>query len=92
LIGDDRASRGEGRRYVICNTLNGSPRVPFIALEVMGIPHLTLVKNEQLETDESNARGEPAVLANLRLNEESVIVPNIDVMEKMLEHLGIAAG
>jgi hypothetical protein len=35
---------------------------------------------------------EPAILANLRLQGESVIVPNIDVMEKMLERLGITAG
>lgn len=91
LLGQDTASHNEGRRYIVCNTLNGNPRVPFIALEVQGIPHLTMVNNAMLEQDSEEHR-EPAILANLRLSEESVIVPNIDVMEKMLEHLGIAAG
>ncbi|MGM0594360.1 MAG: chemotaxis protein CheW [Pseudomonadota bacterium] len=90
LLGREVAVRSEERRYVICNTLNGNPRLPFLALEVVGIPHLSLVKNDALISDEGDTEREPAVLANLRLNEESVIVPNIDVMEKMLEHLGIA--
>jgi chemosensory pili system protein ChpC len=91
LLGQETASYNEGRRYIVCNTLNANPRVPFIALEVQGIPHLTMVNNAMLEQDSEEQR-EPAILANLRLSEESVIVPNIDVMEKMLEHLGIAAG
>jgi chemosensory pili system protein ChpC len=92
LLGRDTARHNQERRYVVCNTLNGNPRVPFFALEVQGIPHLTLVNNDMLDRDpEKKQQHEPAVLAHLRLNEESVIVPNIDVMEKMLEHLGIAA-
>jgi len=92
LLGQTPSVHSEERRYVICNTMNANQRIPFIALEVQGIPHLTLVKNDMLEHDNSGQTREPAVLANLRLNEESVIVPNIDVMEKMLEHLGIAGG
>lgn len=91
LLGQDTGSYHEGHRYIICNTLNGNSRMPFFALEIQGIPHLTMVKNSMLEYD-SEGKREPAVLASLRLSEESVIVPNIDVMEKMLEHLGIAAG
>jgi len=91
LLGQEAATYHEGRRYVVCNTLNANSRMPFIALEVQGIPHLTMVSNVMLEEDPEK-RSEPAILASLRLSEESVIVPNIDVMEKMLEHLGIAAG
>lgn len=93
LLGQEVAQSGEHRRYVVCNTLNGNPRLPFVALEVDGLPHLAMVKNEMLEHgDDAQEEREPAILARLRLNEESVIVPNIDVMEKMLEHLGLAAG
>lgn len=92
MLGQDTAFRNEERRYVVCNTLSGNPRMPFIAVEIQGIPHLLMVKNEMLERVAENQQHEPAVLDHLRLNEESVIVPNIDVMEKMLEHLGIAAG
>lgn len=91
LLGRDTARHNQERRYVVCNTLNNNPRVPFIALEVQGIPHLTMVNNGMLDRDPEKQQHEPAVLAHLRLNEESVIVPNVDVMEKMLEHLGIAA-
>lgn len=92
LLGHEVSLRGEEVRYIVCNSLSGNTRVPFIALQVHGIPHLTLVKNEMLAHDGKNQQREPAVLASLRLNEESVIVPNIDVIEKMLEHLGIVAG
>lgn len=92
LLGQGTAVHHEERRYVVCNTLNGNPRIPFIAMEIQGIPHLTMVNNDMLEQDSGSQSREPAVMASLRLNEESVIVPNIDVMEKMLEHLGIAGG
>ncbi|MCW8827569.1 MAG: chemotaxis protein CheW [Gammaproteobacteria bacterium] len=92
LLGDTVESPAQERRYVICNTLNNNERIPFIALEVQGIPHLTQVSNTMLDYDTEDRQSEPAVLARLRLDEESVTVPNVDVMEKMLEHLGFAAG
>jgi hypothetical protein len=50
-----------------------------------------MVKNEMLEHGGGSQQAEPAVLAHLRLNEESMLVPNMDVLEKMLVHLGNAA-
>ncbi len=91
LVGRQTSLLNEGRRYVICNTVNPESRIPFIALEVQGIPHLVMVNNEMLEHDGRSNQAEPAVLAHLRLNEESMLVPNMDVLEKMLVHLGIAA-
>jgi len=91
LLGRQTALLNEGRRYVVCNTLNGNPKLPFVALEVQGIPHLIVVNSEMLEHDSKNQQSETAVLAHLRLNEESVLVPDMDVLEKMLMHLGIAA-
>ena len=91
LLGQEQAFRSEETRYVVCNTLNGNPHIPFIALQVEGIPHLSMVSNEMLETDSDISQSEPAVQAYLRLDGEGVMVPNIDVIEKMLEHLGISA-
>lgn len=90
LLGRETGSAAEERRLVVCNTLNGNAQLPFIVLEVLGIPHLTMVSNKMLEPDSGEEQHEPVVQARLRLNEESVIVPSIDVMEKMLEHLGFA--
>ncbi|MFO7594497.1 MAG: chemotaxis protein CheW [Pseudomonadota bacterium] len=92
LLNQSMVGRGDDSRFVICNTLNGNAKVPFIALEVQGIPHLSLVANEMLELESEENSQEQAVLVSLRLNKESVIVPNLDVIEKMVEQLGIVAG
>jgi len=89
LLGQEQAMRSEETRFIVCNTLNGNSRIPFIALQVEGIPHLLHVDSSMLEMDSDIEQVEPAVQAYLRLQGESVIVPNMDVMEKMLEHLGI---
>lgn len=92
LLGKEQGMRTEETRLVVCNTINGNTRIPFIALQVEGIPHLIQVDNNMLAHDNDIEHNEPAVLAYLRLQGESVILPNIDVMEKMLEHLGITSG
>jgi hypothetical protein len=75
---------------VVLNTLSGNSRIPFIALEIQGLPHLSLFKHGMLEYDEDASGDEPVVLANMRVDGESVIVPNIDVIERMLENLGFS--
>ncbi len=91
LMGQEQAPDQEGSRYVVCNTLNGSNRIPFIAIRISGMPHLHMVTNDVLMLNNEAVDDRPVMLAQLRLNGENVIVPNIDVMEKMLEHLGISA-
>jgi chemosensory pili system protein ChpC len=92
LLGHEESMLSVETRFIVCNTLNGNSRIPFIALRVEGIPHLVAVDNSMLERDVAISQTEPAVLAYLRLQGESVIVPNIDVIEKMLAHLGITTG
>lgn len=91
LLGQEPAGRRGGTRYVVCNTLNGSSRIPFIALQIEGLPQLRMVTHEMLTADNEAVQTEPAVKANLRLQGEKVILPDLDVMEKMLEDLGISA-
>lgn len=91
LLGKESTGHTARTRYVVCNTLNGSSRVPFIAIQVDGMPHLHVVTNSTLSKDSQATVNEPVVQAYLRLQGESVIVPNLDVMEKMLERLGISA-
>jgi len=92
LLGQEQTIHSEETRFIICNTLNGNSRIPFIAIKVEGIPHLVQVDNSMLDYDSDVQQTEPVVQAYLRLQGESVIVPNIDVMERMLEHLGITTG
>lgn len=90
LLGKQQAPRSDETRYVVCNTLNGNARLPFIALQIEGIPHLKVVTNDDIANiDSEQQQPERVVQAYLRLQGESVIVPNLDVLEKMLEHLGV---
>lgn len=92
LLGQEQTILSEETRFIVCNTLRGNSRIPFIAMKVEGIPHLVQVDNSMLEYDKDVQQTEPVVEAYLRLQGESVIVPNIDVIERMLEHLGITTG
>jgi len=92
LLGQESGMRSEETRFIICNTLSGSNKIPFIALQVEGIPHLLQVDNSMLERDGATVQSAPMIEAHLRLQGESVIVPKMDVIEKMVEHLGITTG
>ena len=91
LVGKQQSARGEETRYVVCNTLNGNARIPFIAFQIEGIPHLRIITSDMVKMDSEQNQPERVVQAYLRLQGESVIVPNLDVLEKMLEHLGVTA-
>jgi chemosensory pili system protein ChpC len=91
LLGLDTRSRHDESRMVILNTLNENPRIPFIAMEIQGLPRLSLLKHGMLEYDENERAREPVILSSLRIDGEPMLVPNIDVIERMLEDLGISA-
>lgn len=91
MLGRDTLGRHDESRMVVLNTLNSNPRVPFIALEIIGLPHLSLLKGEMVDYDNNEQEGEPVILTHLRVEGESAIVPNIDTIERMLENLGISA-
>lgn len=91
LVGTDSVVRHDRSHMVILNTLNGNPRIPFIALEIQGLPRLSQLKHGMLEYDENEKNSEPVVLSSLRIEGESVLLPNVDVIERMLENLGISA-
>lgn len=90
LIGREPAKRTQGTRHIVCNTLNGSDLIPFIAIEIDGMPQLHMITQGMLTLNTEATDDEPVVQAQLRLDGESVIVPDLDVMENMLQHLGIS--
>ena len=91
IIGTESPGRHDESRMVVLNTLNDNPRIPFIAMEIQGLPHLSLLKHGMLEYDENNKMDEPVILTGISIDGESLIVPNIDAIERMLENLGISA-
>lgn len=90
LLGQKASAHYGQHRMVVCNTLTKNPRLPFVAMVMQGLPHLSLVKHSMLTYDAEAKEKEAVVLAHMRLEGETVIVPNIDVIEKMLENLGVA--
>ncbi|MFU8836743.1 MAG: chemotaxis protein CheW [Thiohalomonadaceae bacterium] len=88
MLGHEPGRGGEDRRHVILNTLNGNSRIPFVAMSIEGMPHLSMVDDTQLEYAEEDEQ-QPVVLAQMRHNGEWVMVPNLDVIEKLLDQLGI---
>lgn len=91
LLGVDTTGHHDTGHMVVLNTLNNNPQIPFIAIEIQGLPRLSLLQHGVVEYDENKKNAEPVVLSSLRIEGESVIVPNIDVIERMLEGLGISA-
>ncbi len=90
MLGKAEIGRNDEGRIVVLNTLNGNPRIPFVALETQGLPHLVLVDNTMLEYDETENTSSPVILSRLRLQGEQVIVPDLDAIERMLEGLGVS--
>lgn len=91
LLGQGETTRSEETRMVVLNTLNANPRVPFIAMEIQSLPRLSLLKHGMLEYEETEKKTEPVILARMRVEDESVVVPNIDAIERMLVNLGFSA-
>ena len=91
MLGQETIGRHDESRMVVINTLNEGSRVPFFAMEIHGLPHLSLLKDVNLEYDEADERDEPVILSVLKVDDESVTVPNVDVIERMLENLGISS-
>lgn len=89
LLGMDSGNNQAARRYVIFNTLNNNQQMPFIAMAVTGVPHLAVVTQAQLEYEAETSETESAVLTRLRYDDESVIVPDLDRLERMLLDSGV---
>lgn len=93
IVGSDISGiHSHETRFIVCNTLTGNNNIPFIALQIEGIPHLAQVDNTLLEYDSAITQPAPAAQAYLRLQGESVIVPKMDMIEKMIENLGFSTG
>ena len=91
LISFERASGGEydgigGARIAVLNTLNGNPRVPYIAVVLQGIPRLQLVQPTTLGKAEATS-SRPSTSAELRINDRTLLIPDLDDLEQRIDRL-----
>lgn len=86
--GGGAVSGGTGARIAVLNTLNANPRVPYIAIVTQGIPSLKLVRERQITNDDVMPR-RPSVASVVKLDGNSLLIPDIDDLEKRIERLQV---
>jgi chemosensory pili system protein ChpC len=86
-IGRNRGELGHRAHIVVCNTLNGDRKMPYIGLVATGIPRLLRVQENNLEPIDSEPVGRETVLGVARLNGDEVWIPDLDSLEGMVRQI-----
>ena len=82
--GDERADLGS--KVVVLKALGGRPALPYFALLTQGFPRLVTVARDALLTDVDDGAGLPlAVHSRVQLNFDQALVPDLVVVEAMIE-------
>ncbi|HEX22862.1 MAG TPA: chemotaxis protein CheW [Chromatiales bacterium] len=84
-------SRGEisrRGRIAVLNGIGGDHELPFYALQLQGIPHLTLVDQASIDTITEAEESLPLVLEYATLQEQAVLIPDQDKLEALLKSAG----
>lgn len=74
-------------RIAVLNTLNQNKQLSHFGIVTQGIPHLQVVQEKQLSRDESPSDPKNSIADYVVLNGETVLVPNLDDLEKRLSTL-----
>ncbi len=92
LMGLPEGTPGSQARLIIFNALGEGAAVPFIAMVAQGIPRLHALKEENLHYVPGTQKNEAGVLVRLLLDGNPVVVPDLEVLEKMLIQIGVREG
>jgi len=77
----------QGNRIAILNTLNGNMAVPYVGIVVQGIPRLSVIRSDSITTIETKPANRQSVLEIAEVDGQSLIIPDIDDLEKRLQNL-----
>ena len=83
-IGLPQGDVGFRARIAICNTLNGSADIPFIAIQLKSAPHLVRANLESVAPLQSSKQGHDVILSCVSVNEQEVWIPNLDQLEQAI--------
>lgn len=75
-------------RIAVLNGIGGDPELPFYALQLQGIPRLTLVDQANIGAVSEPEEPLPLVLEYAMLQEQEVLVPDQDKLEALLKSAG----
>lgn len=87
VTGGELAPLQKNSRIAILNTLNRNQQLSHFGIVTQGIPHLQVVQEKQLLRDEEPARPRTSIVDYIQLNDETVLVPDLDDLEKRLQQL-----
>jgi chemosensory pili system protein ChpC len=74
-------------RLLVLNTLQGNPKLPYIAIVTQAIPRLQVLRESSLTAGNGASRGGQSVAAYVELGGQNVAVPDIDDLERRLMRL-----
>jgi len=85
LAGIAQEKGGLGSKVIVLKALGGDPKAPFFAVLTQGFPRLVTVSESRLVTRET----EPSLLPNgvqaqVLLNEDEALVPDLEAVERMI--------
>lgn len=76
---------GLGSKVIVLKALGGDAKAPFFALLTQGFPRLVTVSESALATEETERSLLPhGVQARVMLNEDEALVPDLELVERMI--------
>ena len=89
LLGE-APDRSEGDlRMAVFNTLNGTTELPFLAVRISGIPRLLQASRTGVVRREQAGASQAGVLSRVSVGGVDAVIPDLDVLERLLLNLGI---
>ncbi len=78
-------------RVVVLNTLSGRPELPFVGVSTLGIPRLAQITGDMV-SEAARDQSTAVVACRVEVDGETAVIPDVDIIEKMLLHLGLRVG
>lgn len=84
LQGMETREVGNRARVAICNTLNGSEKLPYIGILLHAAPHLTLVSESSISPFQGEEPLHEMVARRVVVNGVDALIPDLDALESAL--------
>ncbi len=85
LVGRAPEKRGIRARIAICYTLGEDAKRPFLGILTQSVPHLTRATEDTVRPDPAPSELGDGVIEQVLVNGEKAWIPDLDVMESMVE-------
>lgn len=89
MLGREETMHSPQRRIAVMNTLRNDSLLPFFAIEIQGIPRLVQAREDTMELSEGEAGKFAMVASDVVIDGKTIMIPDLEVIEKMLLQMGI---